>query len=113
MIDYEKLKLAHELTKKLPFFSYSFDCWCCTGTESGYFYVLSFDDHEGLFHKYESENIDDLIEKLQDFIQVKPKAEICIECGLRQGTNGIETWQLVSRNADIFCRHKFIKAILF
>ena len=73
MIDYEKLKLAHELTRKLPYDSYHFDCWCCTGIESGFFYVLTFEDNKNLTHEFESENIDDLIAKLQEITQPKYK----------------------------------------
>ncbi len=73
MIDYQKLKIAHELTKILPFTSYSFDCWCCTGFESSFFYTLTFEDNENIIHEYESENIDDLIKKLQELTKKQSK----------------------------------------
>ena len=76
MIDYEKLRKAHELTKKLPFESYSFDCWCCTGLESGFFYTLTFEDNENMSHEYESQNIDELIAKLQELTKPQPKFQI-------------------------------------
>src|SRR5690606_8660383 len=73
MIDYEKLKEAHALSRKLPFKIYSFDCWCCSKIESGLLYVLMFEDHEGIQHHHESENIDELILMLHDLIKTKTK----------------------------------------
>ena len=75
MIDYEKLQLAHELTTKLPYQSFCFECWCSTGFDSGFFYVLTFEYSENLAHEYESENIDELISKLKEFL-LKPKYKI-------------------------------------
>lgn len=76
MIDYEKLKLAHTLCKKIPYDSYSFDCWCCTRFDSGFFYTLTFEDEHNFTHEYESEDIDDLITKLKELTEPKPKYKV-------------------------------------
>jgi hypothetical protein len=87
MIDYDKLKLAHTLTKKLPYNSYSFDCWC---TQDGYYYVLNFEEDKVITHEHESKDIDDLINILQAFAKSKSKYKTgdtvwYIDCTLADG----------------------------
>lgn len=74
MIDYEKLKQAHELAKKLPFSWYSLSASQGTGAWTNY-YVLSFEDHDSKSHQYEftHDEVDHLIEKLQELIIPKPE----------------------------------------
>lgn len=76
MIDYEKLKIAHELTKKLRFSYYCFESWCGLGFESGYFYTLKFEDNNNIFHEYESEEIEELIAKLTELTAPKYKYKV-------------------------------------
>lgn len=68
MIDYDRLKYAHELAKKLPYEAYSFDCWCNKGFDSNFFYSLSFQDEKDISHEYESENIEGLIIILENIV---------------------------------------------
>jgi len=78
MIDYDKLKLAHELAEKL-----SFDDWMlkhCHGNLDKYF-VLEFIDNERLWNEEEFKKIDDLIIRLQELTQPKPKYK-----------EGVEVW---------------------
>lgn len=79
MIDYDRLKYAHKLTEKLPYEDYSFDCWCNCNFESGYLYVLSFDDEKNITHEYESENIEDLIVILEDIVNQKKEPRMDVE----------------------------------
>jgi len=73
MIDYDKLKLAHKLTDKLNFIDYGLTY------RHGYpdkYFVLSFDDKDGMFHEYQFKNIDELITKLTELSQPQPKYKI-------------------------------------
>lgn len=72
MIDYKKLKLAHELVSKLPFDD--FDLELQVGTYNNI--VLHYTDNESMFHEYEYDCIDDVIATLQELTQPKPKYEV-------------------------------------
>lgn len=108
MIDYEKLKLAHELCYKLPFDIYSFDCWY-----RGYatWYVFTYEDCEKINHEHESEDIDKLITKLQELTQEQPKAKFKVgdEVWVRSDKDFIEG-EIVSIE---FKKHRFIYDINF
>lgn len=105
MIDHEKLMLVNKLCENFPY-ECDLEVWC--GKKGPRLFVIRFEDADGMFHEYGLKNIDELISKIQELTQNKSKAEICIKCGLRQGTNGTETWQLAPRGSDIFCEHEFI-----
>ncbi|MCF1193399.1 hypothetical protein LRR18_17550, partial [Mangrovimonas sp. AS39] len=62
MIDYLKLKIAHELTNKLPF--ESFDFQLSVGTYNNI--VLHYEDDKNMWHEYEYESLDDAILKLTE-----------------------------------------------
>ena len=68
MIDYDRLKYAHELMQNLPYEHYIFNCSCCSETASRFLYVLRFDDEESIEHEYDSENIEDLIVILENIV---------------------------------------------
>jgi hypothetical protein len=74
MIDYDKLKLVHELAEKLKTEDWSIKYGYYNG--NGYF-VLTFYDFEDMFHEYEHSNIDDLVSKLQELTgELKPKYKV-------------------------------------
>ena len=116
MIDYEKLKIAHTLTKQLPFSSYSFECWCCTGIESGYFYTLQYEDGAGMTHEYESENIDDLIEILKKFTPPQPKYKVgqevwFIDCTEKNGPISHGVLRYYEYREHLFGEHKYFSCV--
>ncbi len=89
MIDYDKLKLAHELAEKLPYDWYAIDAAQGTGACTNY-YSLTFEDNEGMSHEYEfkHDDIDDLIAKLQELTQPKY-------------TKGQEVW-IIKKTSTLF-----------
>ena len=61
MIDYEKLKIAHQLAKHLPFQHCHIDCM--VGSRPTYFHLI-YEDKDGLVHTSEFDELDALINKL-------------------------------------------------
>jgi hypothetical protein len=74
MIDCEKLKLAYELSKKLPFKHYALHFNFGNGLYKNH-YILYYEDSEGFTNEYEfkHEEIDELIEKLEGLTEPEPK----------------------------------------
>lgn len=70
MIDYEKLKVAHELAEKLPD-EYSVGHYWANCKSSYLDYFRLHNEYTADFEDFES--IDDLIDKLQELTQPKPK----------------------------------------
>lgn len=70
MIDYEKLILAHRLCEG---FQYDCDFSVWHSKKEPRLFVIKFYDSDDMFHEYESENIDEIIEILRKFTQDKPK----------------------------------------
>lgn len=68
MIDYEKLKIAHELADRINFSDIQIKS--VYGLKKSYF-VLTFDDDKDLFNEYEFKKIDDLIIKLKELLGEK------------------------------------------
>lgn len=73
MIDYDKLRTAHELADKI-------DCICefdIFTNENASLFKINYERIDRYFHKHESYiNIDNLITKLTELTQSKPKYEI-------------------------------------
>ena len=72
LIDYQKLKLAHKLSKNLSFIDwYIKDVF---GKPDNYI-VLAYEDEDGMLHAYEfkHDEIDGLITKLSELTAPKPK----------------------------------------
>lgn len=75
MIDYDKLKQAHELAEKLKgsFRDIRID-YClrigCDGTKYSYCYMCN-DDFNGMKHEFESDSIEELIAKLRGLTEPK------------------------------------------
>lgn len=70
MIDYNKLRIAHELANELTYDSWSIDLWYWKESN---LYLISFEDDKGISHEYEYENIDYLIAELTKLTQPKSK----------------------------------------
>jgi hypothetical protein len=71
MIDYEKLKMAHELLHKVRVKE------CSIAFHVGHYnnIVLTYIDDDELHHEYEFSNLDDLTTKLYGLFPKRPKEE--------------------------------------
>lgn len=82
MIDYEKLKLAHELCEKLAaqeeFVSFTYDFFYCQkeGNRIGINLLLGPDHPEFQEGFYHTENLDPLIARLQELMKTEPKYKV-------------------------------------
>lgn len=72
MIDYEKLKMAHELLQKVRVKE------CSIALHVGHYnnIVLTYIDENELRHEYEFSNLDDLTTKLYGFFPKRPKYDL-------------------------------------
>ena len=76
MMDYQKLKYAHELTAKSSLElckSYT----VVSNYKGGSYFSLSFGDVDSGYENCEFESIDELITKLEELVKPAPKASCC------------------------------------